>query len=157
MRGRPGTPVSFWIRSLFQSTPPCGGDYISKGSRYRLRISIHAPLRGRLDADFLAVVAKSFQSTPPCGGDPLTLVLPSGFLTFQSTPPCGGDAWSCLNQSQQSDFNPRPLAGATGAFRGVLVSTGFQSTPPCGGDGEWSHLHDGHSISIHAPLRGRHP
>ena len=78
-----------------------------------LSISIHAPLRGRRVANILAVLEYQFQSTPPCGGDLVDL------------PPRHG----------KSNFNPRPLAGAT-----ILH---FGKSAGC-------------VISIHAPLRGRH-
>ena len=75
-----------------------------------------------------------FQSTPPCGGDWPWRNLRPGWPRFQSTPPCGGDCkiWSLAFLA--SNFNPRPLAGATSAFVPVLPSRRFQSTPPCGGD-----------------------
>ncbi len=57
-------------------------------------------------------------------------------LIFQSTPPCGGDTNTTKGDKSKTYFNPRPLAGAT-----VEVERA-----------EWA---DG--ISIHAPLRGRHP
>ena len=79
---------------------------------YRITISIHAPLRGRLSRSLVRFSSCAFQSTPPCGGDP-------------------GDVKTFLDCPY---FNPRPLAGATN-FVGVA--------------------HHGLGISIHAPLRGR--
>ncbi len=53
------------------------------------------------------------------------------------------------------NFNPRPLAGATGAIALIRPAVLFQSTPPCGGDGNGSGSSADYCISIHAPLRGR--
>ena len=121
-------------------------------------ISIHAPLRGRLQP-----------SRPPRTG-----------AGFQSTPPCGGDGRQGRLPGEGVNFNPRPLAGATigdvdlmaevrisihAPLRGrpcimSLTTTflSFQSTPPCGGDVR-RHVVVGLvvAISIHAPLRGRRP
>ena len=119
-------------------------------------ISIHAPLRGRrrtygtlnfpwyFNPRPLAgattwttptrTIRDGFQSTPPCGGDSTitskNLLMPG----FQSTPPCGGDETGRALPVIVPDFNPRPLAGATNG-RGRIECY--------------------HSISIHAPLRGR--
>ena len=98
------------------------------------RISIHAPLRGRRTGLMRLDLTSKFQSTPPCGGDVSTLE----------------------NREKATDFNPRPLAGATAVrrldYRRPAISihaplrgrpgqlgiapckTRFQSTPPCGGD-----------------------
>ena len=123
---------------------------------YRITISIHAPLRGRLSRSLVRFSSCAFQSTPPCGGDP-------------------GDVKTFLDCPY---FNPRPLAGATNfvgvAHHGLGISIhaplrgrprvppfstlkcGFQSTPPCGGDNNHVRRRLSHNISIHAPLRGRH-
>ena len=80
----------------------------------------------------------------------------AGRLLFQSTPPCGGDARGIETSCLSTNFNPRPLAGATDVAIDVVVFNGisihaplrgrqrpmaigrstrrFQSTPPCGGD-----------------------
>ena len=75
-------------------------------------ISIHAPLRGRPGL------------RPAQGGGGI----------FQSTPPCGGDASRTCTGTTASDFNPRPLAGATTTTKSRTKWKEFQSTPPCGGD-----------------------
>ena len=119
-------------------------------------ISIHAPLRGRLLLFRPAICTALFQSTPPCGGDKLSSSPTLTLLRFQSTPPCGGDDHYRNKTSDQSNFNPRPLAGATpqqyGCSPHAVISihaplrgrrspnaghaynVRFQSTPPCGGD-----------------------
>ena len=77
-----------------------------------VRISIHAPLRGR-------------QDLPDPG-------LSDFFISIHA--PLRGRPYSRAHHQLRPDFNPRPLAGATGNFgsdRHVIL------------------------ISIHAPLRGR--
>ena len=115
----------------------------SRGRPFQLRvpgrldgISIHAPSRGRhlfpVHPDFVT----EFQSTPPRGGDNLSTGWMALTRIFQSTPPRGGDVQiphelphggkiSIHAPSRgrhgptggifvTHDFNPRPLAGATG-------------------------------------------
>ena len=53
----------------FQSTPPCGGDGCLRMQNADGVISIHAPLRGRLEKGAIFGDTVKFQSTPPCGGD----------------------------------------------------------------------------------------
>ena len=145
----------FFCYILFQSTPPCGGDTLEHCLHLQIKISIHAPLRGRPPSWAACIIAprfqstppcggdcgkievtllaRVFQSTPPCGGDPESGKAPPPLWPFQSTPPCGGDVdTSCECESQQN-FNPRPLAGATHRF---------------------TRRDDAYVISIHAPLRG---
>ena len=91
LRGRPYLSDSTERKLRFQSTPPCGGDRKWTCTRStwrnfnprplagatmrcanatsRKRISIHAPLRGRLGGVLYFIRKKLFQSTPPCGGD----------------------------------------------------------------------------------------
>ena len=110
----------------------------AKEAKAKMLISIHAPLRGRLAAVHDRELAEEFQSTPPCGGDHGIQILPQ----------------------VRRNFNPRPLAGATGVDDPVTIYTRisihaplrgrrhvginlvqllpFQSTPPCGGDGRSS-------------------
>ena len=123
--------------------------------RITIRISIHAPIRGRPCWDAVIRSVSEFQSTPPYGSDHcrffyffvcsisihapirgrlLYVLRCNGLGQFQSTPPYGGD------EAVKADVDPKE----------------FQSTPPCGGDGHAPHtplLPLG--ISIHAPLRGR--
>ena len=118
-----------------------------------------------------------FQSTPPCGGDVVGFSDSRNF-TISIHAPLRGRRSRVLGFQEFHDFNPRPLAGATGCrfslswlsaisihapLRGrlfclvqALDGLQFQSTPPCGGD----IAHDARfvnrvMISIHAPLRGR--
>ena len=155
LAGATGADFICFSVNAFQSTPPCGGDTIGFVQGRHFFISIHAPLRGRLRRSAASREVGVFQSTPPCGGDRSI----NGF-TFRL-----------------SDFNPRPLAGATYSFvdvtpespisihaplRGRLIASGlfikggqFQSTPPCGGDLGTALPTVSIMISIHAPLRGR--
>ena len=160
----------------FQSTPPCGGDLFLFLSQDRMDISIHAPLRGRPICCWLKYRPADFNPRPLAGATARKGV-PEIIRLFQSTPPCGGDQAerSTFNEDKisihaplrgrpffspssilPSDFNPRPLAGATslsmvwlpftlisihaplrgrrGEMRNNNYTDEFQSTPPCGGD-----------------------
>ena len=107
----------------FNPRPLAGATAPGWPNTFYQSISIHAPLRGRLDARVSVLEQRVFQSTPPCGGDgavpgkdrerpisihaPLRGRLPSliaqcGTLRFQSTPPCGGDC-----QTGQLEFYKR--------------------------------------------------
>ena len=163
---------------VFQSTPPCGGDasfhlflyshYISIHAPLRGRlvvllqdgllfpISIHAPLRGRHRKKFYISLCRTISIHAPLRGRPWMHSFHCCLQLFQSTPPCGGDPEPIINADQLKNFNPRPLAGATGRdgtqldgarisihapLRGrprkpwlTLLHHQFQSTPPCGGD-----------------------
>ena len=142
--------------TLFQSTPPCGGD----------------PFNGSTGK-----AALLFQSTPPCGGDVKYLYRYPRKNDFNPRPLAGATVFALVLLFEYSDFNPRPLAGATidGVFilgcvnisihaplrgrplhldtwllpryfnpRPLAGATSgcqqhdqaaqFQSTPPCGGD-----------------------
>ena len=140
----------------FQSTPPCGGDGPASPIQGGGRISIHAPLRGRLGHCRQDSLEAGISIHAPLRGRP------------QGEK--GGSQWLC-------DFNPRPLAGATGgkdlqahevyisihaplrgrrkAGRSRASLLIFQSTPPCGGDSPAACRLWSLPISIHAPLRGR--
>ena len=118
----------------FQSTPPCGGDRYRRNRGHPFRISIHAPLRGRLVVVLPGAGVLEISIHAPLRGRPCGTSAQSWTAQFQSTPPCGGDVISRRKLVKATDFNPRPLAGATiynGTYSGKLV------------------------ISIHAPLRGR--
>ena len=119
-------------------------------------ISIHAPLRGRPDNIDGLLPVGDISIHAPLRGRPPSSLSPQASSPFQSTPPCGGDYGAKGPGFRTSDFNPRPLAGATPLFgvgagrvwisihaplRGRplaqalrLTGSSFQSTPPCGGD-----------------------
>ena len=128
-------------QSIFQSTPPCGGDATTskcscKGTYFNPR-----PLAGATVAfQHRVVFPPDFNPRPLAGATfGIKTLDPNGKISihaplrgrqmrnciimqkgeFQSTPPCGGDLWP---------------SGVTGNI------TLFQSTPPCGGDsGRWIH------------------
>ena len=80
----------------FNPRPLAGATYDCYARIDGSGISIHAPLRGRLMDVKHEAVLKIFQSTPPCGGD----VFGPKAVPFQT------------------NFNPRPLAGATAGKAG---------------------------------------
>ena len=78
-----------------------------------------------------------FQSTPPHGGD---RTIPPALIIVDISihaPSRGRRAWQENLHNPSSNFNPRPLTGATfwASFM-QSVSPRFQSTPPHGGDGK---------------------
>ena len=119
----------------FQSTLPCGSDFKVKPPVIWVSISIHAPLRERLNAIMHLLSPLAFQSTLPCGSDyrgyckrvqssgisihaPLRERLRTNFQIrntgrFQSTLPCGSDNNIKFLPITKINFNPRSLAGAT--------------------------------------------
>ena len=100
-------------RLIFQSTPPCGGDW-----------------SGTMIYD----VDPEFQSTPPCGGDLRRRAYP-GCQSHFNPRPLAGATWRLRTTlARTCYFNPRPLAGATSFFMVHPPYFLFQSTPPCGGD-----------------------
>ena len=134
LRGRPQECCVVDGEFLFQSTPPCGGD-----AAYGLIMRFYAnfnprPLAGATPMTDWQGRASGFQSTPPCGGDSTAAHKGYQLIKFQSTPPCGGDRGAEWKQWWDFYFNPRPLAGATGAGHSCCPGSRFQSTPPCGGD-----------------------
>ena len=121
--------------SIFQSTPPHGGDSVKPSSFRRMAIFQSTPPHGGdKETGTVYLVWSKFQSTPPRGGDSCLMALPPPLRRFQSTPPRGGDLSYNDYTAGRQDFNPRPLAGATlcAHWFGLLTD-----------------------ISIHAPSRGR--
>ena len=114
MRGRP-LSLTIYYHALrdFNPRPLAGATGENILGRERPPISIHAPSRGRLHLLLSFRRNGQFQSTPPCGGD-------------RDAGPVG---W------YRSNFNPRPIAGATCPFLILsAIRSIFQSTPPRGGD-----------------------
>ena len=164
---------------VFQSTPPCGGDR-SPGSstapsadfnprphagatvdksvdNFPKGISIHAPMRGRPEQPVPSCSWVLISIHAPMRGRRIIDGSVHNARKFQSTPPCGGDYWLLFKIYSILNFNPRPHAGATVLSRKIFTVTSFQSTPPCGGDILGLPETAGEDISIHAPMRGRHP
>ena len=162
----------------FQSTPPCGGDLLasppfSSHSNFNprplagataaprvallviARISIHAPLRGRLRQTNFLFWHLDFNPRPLAGATPSAWTARTCPADFNPRPLAGatyvdqdGKAKRLISihaplRGRQSyfsapagaaNFNPRPLAGATFSTREIMIFM---------------------LISIHAPLRGR--
>ena len=134
MRGRLASAGIPCPETLFQSTPPCGGDNDHVRLRLPDNISIHAPLRGRLLCLTCIPSSLNFNPRPLAGAtykvqqvlgkinhfNPRPLAGATdgkgysyGLWLFQSTPPCGGDKSNSRATPYRFNFNPRPLAGAT--------------------------------------------
>ena len=135
LRGRPWMHSFHCCLQLFQSTPPCGGDPepIINADQLKnfnprplagatgrdgtqldgARISIHAPLRGRPRKPWLTLLHHQFQSTPPCGGDAAGSSRRDTTTNFNPRPLAGATLRRALIYPRSDDFNPRPLAGAT--------------------------------------------
>ena len=76
---------------IFQSTLPCGSDFLVLWTISKRGISIHAPLRERLLVKLMSRLKKLFQSTLPCGSDSMHKDIDGMAERFQSTLPCGSD------------------------------------------------------------------
>ena len=167
-----------WWKQRFQSTPPCGGDRPpTADDKQAFEISIHAPLRGRLDPQSSSLFLFCISIHAPLRGRLRGSWLMLKRARFQSTPPCGGDPAGCKFSTSPRHFNPRPLAGATGPdaakappdrisihapLRGRLQHPGRTAAPthfnprPLAGATSYRDRNCGYvRISIHAPLRGR--
>ena len=144
-----------WAGFIFQSTPPCGGDFVEKIQEQAKAISIHAPLRGRLKTNRKLSGERHFNPRPLAGAT-------EGSRFYDPDPPISIhaplrgrriDGW----YHQWSDyFNPRPLAGATLDDVDPLEIKEISIHAPLRGRHRicpWGEL--GGEISIHAPLRGR--
>ena len=141
------------------------------------RISIHAPLRGRLALLLNADVKKIISIHAPLRGRQRFRLHQTGPAAFQSTPPCGGDHKRHAAGDSGSISIHAPLRGRRPRSPRSMPHSRFQSTPPCGGDRRGKDegrkgmdfnprplagataaaglkLHSDF-ISIHAPLRGR--
>ena len=140
----------------FQSTPPRGGDLSSVSSKWPMkdfnprplagatpfavllpsfvRISIHAPSRGRRYEPGCHLWPQYFNPRPLAGAT-TTIVFPWMMpWNFNPRPLAGATAHMVLWSVKVRHFNPRPLAGAT-IFLRLYLTRG--------------------TISIHAPSRGR--
>ena len=75
---------------------------------------------------------------------------------FQSTPPHGGDEATRASKQTSSNFNPRPLTGATVDVRAMALSESISiHAPSRGRRSSCSPAYPFQPISIHAPSRGR--
>ncbi len=198
-KGRLGWCKCYCCAIWFQSTPPRRGDrerdtgnvpvesfnprpregatIFKHLTRTNLRVSIHAPAKGRHCASVETVSASVFQSTPPRRGDLRCLNPPIHRGCFNPRPREGatsGDSRFCLNWkvSIHAPAKGRPISAALGEVQWV-----FQSTPPRRGDpvpisissqsgcfnprpreGATNYRFQAGSrqmVSIHAPAKGR--
>ncbi len=65
--GRPVSSIAFRLTSLFQSTPPCGGDYDPWTVCGSYEVSIHAPVWGRLTCKMRIGGCDGFNPRPRVG------------------------------------------------------------------------------------------
>src|SRR5208282_2485758 len=145
----------------------------------RVRVSIHAPAKGRRPAKDDRFTNLRFQSTPPRRGDDSISATVRALMSFnprpregattegsesgyedrqfQSTPPRRGDNLSLSNNLLVAGFNPRPREGATMRTRPTIAGSRFQSTPPRRGDQRRRcHLHRPSGFQSTPPRRGDH-
>ena len=119
-------------------------------------ISIHAPLRGRLEKCLSGHFFQAYFNPRPLAGATWCKLDFAAALLFQSTPPCGGDYGFFGPCSWIWHFNPRPLAGATSSRQNHGFVKKISIHAPLRGRRVPDHrLDPGFGISIHAPLRGR--
>ena len=143
-------------RLEFQSTPPHGGDAMTRGD---VPLSFNPRPRTAGDTNRPQTLS-GFQSTPPRGGRQ-----PRGECTtqptrFQSTPPRGGRRpFRCHDRCNSHRFQSTPPRGGRPASLGSdLGGMMFQSTPPRGGRRRRMAFHGfTFQVSIHAPARGATP
>ena len=100
------------LNSVFQSTPPCGGDKQRRGSSPPPIISIHAPMRGRPLLFRMSRGRYDFNPRPHAGA---TGQFPQGhsLITISIHAPMRGRRHIRITCLPYADFNPRPHAGAT--------------------------------------------
>ena len=121
--------------SIFQSTPPHGGDSVKPSSFRRMAIFQSTPPHGGdKETGTVYLVWSKFQSTPPRGGDSCLMALPPPLRRFQSTPPRGGDSAYADSLCNIPISIHAPSRGRLELQRLHSREAGFQSTPPRGGD-----------------------
>ena len=133
MRGRRRQQAVLRFSSEFQSTPPCGGDWLDLCREKQTEISIHAPMRGRQTILTLLVNLRNFNPRPHAGATGHFLRWGAEFQISIHAPMRGRH----VSRDDKTGISP------------------FQSTPPCGGDCSNVHNPRSSAISIHAPMRGR--
>ncbi len=123
------------ISMRFNPRPRAGANIRNVEVAKVLKVSIHAPARGRTD----------------------TAERATGDTMFQSTPPRGGEHSALTRAAWGRCFNPRPRAGANARPLTASLRHGlFQSTPPRGGEPNSRRGRvTNPAVSIHAPARGR--
>ena len=178
MRGRPITTPVFSLVWIFQSTPPCGGDFfiaplpdgphdfnprpLAGATRFspcfdvRQVISIHAPLRGRPNFPRSRFALGVFQSTPPCGGDQITYSRQKMSCISIHAPLRGRRTVQNIGYLYQHISIHAPLRGRLKTYpipqyRGKISI----HAPLRGRQSPDRYNPKSSAISIHAPLRGR--
>ena len=119
----------------FQSTLPYGSDCLkSTPARYPCNFNPRSLTGATKSEDNSTTFVAEFQSTLPYGSDRLNRASQTKKFKFQSTLPYGSDNGGIRRKSNDSNFNPRSLTGATvnAVGKDCLIT-----------------------ISIHAPLRER--
>ena len=100
--------------TMFQSTPPRGGDAVNCDIRDDGVVSIHAPARGRPDHQCSLLTAICFNPRPRAGATSVTTSRTRQPL-FQSTPPRGGDLYCRAELRPQSVSIHAPARGRRSA------------------------------------------
>ena len=179
-RGRPCGLCWMVSRTLFQLTPPRGGDRGEKSRRWpRQRFQLTPPRGGDVKDRRGKAVMAWFQLTPPRGGDKVLSDLRRRDIPFQLTPPRGGDTFSqnfeknfkgvsthapargrrriCGPRSALiPGFNSRPREGATPRSEPCpSTSSRFNSRPREGATILDTDPSRRSRVSTHAPARGR--
>jgi hypothetical protein len=147
----------FAMMMMFRSTPPQRGDLFSVWCRSHARVSIHAPAKGRPRHHFSFPQDAQFRSTPPQRGDSLTLLAGCQWRCFDPRPRKGATPRTQRSPALLKSFDPRPRKGATcchPARSGRPAS--FDPRPRKGATGDQLPLQLQHTVSIHAPAKGRH-
>ena len=98
-------------------------------------VSIHAPVKGRLDAVTLLDLEDMFNPRPREGATETEITYCIFNVCFNPRPREGATKFGYIILGQFAGFNPRPREGATVA----------QTLPP-----------PQRRVSIHAPVKGRH-
>ena len=99
-----------------------------------MKISIHAPSRGRLFCPLMIYHRKRFQSTPPHGGDETLFVMIVTMLISIHAPSRGRLQIDDPVQQQRAISIHAPSRGRLINFCILNLQEKFQSTPPHGGD-----------------------
>ena len=141
----------------FQSTPPCGGDFPQTCiSGVHCFISIHAPMRGRLDAVLGEDNLIHISIHAPMRGRPWHSLPQCVRIYFNPRPHAGATGPATIGAPMSQNFNPRPHAGATPSrLCSLPAGLYFNPRPHAGATTGTTRAFWMGCISIHAPMRGR--
>ena len=119
-------------------------------------ISIHAPLRERLQAVLCNITSRLFQSTLPYGSDRSNPVWYDIYKHFNPRSLTGATILTSKSRGTINNFNPRSLTGATrSARKDFEAPADFNPRSLTGATRSYRAANDYKGISIHAPLRER--